>query len=563
MKHPALTRVFAIVLTVLCLVMLIAGLGILSRSAGDLQRAREDDARLRDRMEEYLIASEALKGTVSYEDARKELDSRQEAHEEEAVQHRIDLATYTATRGGVTAGQEALDQAQAALSEGKAQYEAGLKLFEEQEKAFEEGYQQYLEGKEQLAAGQQELALAEQTLSGLRTQLEGLKNLDELMMDEGEDSRVVTVEAYDNALAGLDSAIGLLESFKEQDGISGEQMKMIVSVLLQQADLDEETKARLQELEKMEFEGITAEQIQQIEDTVAESTGMTLPELRQQIQSQRDELAGQDAEAPLDEEQMARLRESYAQNRELIRQAAEALEQKLDEYEAAVAESRSQMEAAQAQMEQMDAYMEQGKAGIEQGRAAMEEISRQMAAGEGALYEGQLQLWDQLAKLRDQEEELKKEKEELDRQAEELRLLEEEARAQKDMEQRQTSYRLMLLDRDGIRERVDDGMELLSAAREYADQTLADAEQMARGRQSAAILMIIGAVAGVIGDPAAFEKTRHRFWLIGPVLLCLVLAAAAEILCLRIGKGSTYSALGVMIFAALQLLIILPKKKTQ
>ena len=154
MKHPALTRVFSIVLVVLCLAMLLVGIAGNRAAAVDRQKGLDSVALLEQRMEDYRTVTLALEGQISYAEASAELDARQTQHNEDSAQHKTDLATYTATRSGLNEGIKALDEAEAALSEGREQYEAGLREFEVQEAAFWAGYNQFVEGKHQLEAAQ-------------------------------------------------------------------------------------------------------------------------------------------------------------------------------------------------------------------------------------------------------------------------------------------------------------------------------------------------------------------------------------------------------------------------
>ena len=48
------------------------------------------------------------------------------------------------------------------------------------------------------------------------------------------------------------------------------------------------------------------------------------------------------------------------------------------------------------------------------------------------------------------------------------------------------------------------------------------------GKRLVNLLAVIGAVAGVIGIPAAYEKIKSRFMLIAPAAVCLVCASAAD-----------------------------------
>ena len=139
MKHPALTRILSLVLAVLCLTMLFAGLGSIAGAMRDRDSAMADYGRLTGRIEEYEQVLGELEGQTSYREANLAFTEEREQHDEQAAQHRMDLAIYTATRGGLQAGSAALDQAEEAFNQGMAQYYAGIALFEEQEKAFWEG----------------------------------------------------------------------------------------------------------------------------------------------------------------------------------------------------------------------------------------------------------------------------------------------------------------------------------------------------------------------------------------------------------------------------------------
>ena len=136
MKHPALTRIICVVLSILCLTMLAAGAGSAASAIKERTRAQADYERLSDRITEYREIRKALEGKESYQEASQSLKEQQAQHDEQASQHRMDLAIYTATRGGILTGKQALWQAENAFRDGKAQYSAGLAQFQEQEAAF-------------------------------------------------------------------------------------------------------------------------------------------------------------------------------------------------------------------------------------------------------------------------------------------------------------------------------------------------------------------------------------------------------------------------------------------
>lgn len=557
MKHPVLTRLFAVVLAVLCLTMLLAGLGSVRGALSERDRDLGDLERLNGRIGEYRDVLSALEGKDPYKQTDQNLREQQRKHDEKGSQHRMDLAIYTATRGGLRSGLGALFQADAALAEGAAQYEAGRALFEEQEAAFWEGYRQFQEGKRQLEEGKRTLELAQSVLSGARAQLEQCRGFGDLLESEDEDARrELSIAAYDGLLGSLDQATALFASLKEQGGVSAEQMQMMAAMLAQNGvDLSWLP-------EDFAWEGISAESLQDLEDRVVQATGMTVEEIRAAIQEQRDSIAEADGEAPISEEQFAALQAAYRLSRDQVQAILSAIDQKLGEYEAQLAQASAQMAEAQAQMDAMEELLEQGKAGIEQGRAALDQAGEQLEQAREALKNGRWLLWKKQVELEEQAEELRQEKLQLDAEAEEL--TEREARAEelKGLEQREASLRLTLLDREEIHRRADEGMDLLAAAEDYAAARLLDVTQRTRGRLLAGALMILGGIAGFLGIPAAFEKTKSRFRLIAPVLFCLCFAVGAEVLCRMLGRGDSYSALAAAFFAVLQLALVAPGKKT-
>ena len=556
MKHPALARVFAIVLAVLCLVMLLAGVFGIRSTMDELLRGQEDYARLADRIEEYRVIADALSGTISYEESSKALEERQEQHEDEAAQHRMDLATYTATKSGINQGIAALDEADAQFAAGKQQYLEGLKTFEEQEAAFNAGYAQFQAGKQQLADGWAQYNTLNSALQAAQAQLAGLMAISDILVsddtDDAEQLQRAAVAAYDGAIASFDQAVGVADSMKAQGGISAEQVQLLVAALAESAGVS---------IDQLPLEGVTAEQLQQLEDAITQATGMTPGQIRDTLLTQRSNVENGDAQLLLSPEQFAAVREVFRQNKDLVLTAIQAIANRLAELSGNLDGTRAQLAAAQAEMDQMEQVMEQGKAGIEEGRKAMEAAGKEIQIGEAALYENRAYIWYQMGKLEEQEETLKQEKEALDREADALSELDRQAQQQKELEQRETSVRLMLLARDGIAQKVDDGAALLEAAREYAEQYGTQIEQMYRGRMAVNLLMLLGALFGFLAIPAAFEKLKSRLMLIGPVLLCLGCAAGVEVLCRQLGRGDSYSALAVALFALLQLLIVIPREK--
>ena len=558
MKHPALTRIFSLILAVLCLTMLGAGLG-LTRNA---IRGRASDLagyqRLSARIEEYRQVHNELDGSLGYEKTNAALQEEQDQHQKDASQHRIDLAVFTATRSGLQTGEETLRQAESAFWSGKAQYENGLAMFEEQEKAFWEGYEQFQAGKKQLEAGRSTMELASAALGSLRAQLNSSRAIAAILESEDENARQeITVAAYDSLLQALDNGMYLYDMLKAQDGISPEQMQLLAQLLAEESGEDAS-----ELLEGITWEGISAESLQELEDRVRQNTGMSVEEIRARIQQERDKAAQMDANSPITEEQFAALQASYAQSKSMLDQVDQAMEQKLSEYEAQLALSRAQLDEAQKQIDELEPVMEQGKSAIEQGRAALDLAGSQMKAGEQGLAEGRRQINEQLQELEEKEKQLRQEKEKLDLEAADLNDKRAAAEELKELERRETSLRLMLLERDEIWERTDRGMDLLAASDEYAAVLSRQIEERFTNLLRIGVLLLLGSLAGFLQIPSAFEKNKSRFWLIAPVLLCLGFAVAAEVLCRMQGRGDSYSALASAFFALIQLALVIPKKKS-
>jgi len=554
LKHPTLTRVFAIVLVILCLVMLLAGAFGIRSAMDERLRAQEDRGRLADRIEEYRLITQALSGKLSYEEANRELEARQEQHDDAAAQHRTDLATYTATRGGIQEGIAKLDEADAAFAAGKQQYLDGVKEFEKKEAEFNAGYQKFLAGKQQLADGWAQYNTTAAAIQAAQAQLAGLMAIGDILADEDSDDaealQRAVIAAYDGAISSFDQAVGVADSLKAQGGLSAAQIQALLGALAEQAGIS---------LGAIAVDGVSAEQLQQLENAITEATGMTPQQIRAALVAGRNDVAEGDAELLLTSEQFLAVREIYRQNKDLVQAAIQAVNARLSQLGATLESSRAQLNAAQAEMDKAEALMAKGKEAIEQGRAALKEAGKEIEKGEAALYDSRAQIWFQMGKLDEQEEELRQEKEVLDREAGELGEMSEQTQQQKDLEQRETSVRLMLMGREGIERRVDAGSALLSAAEDYETQLRRDIEWMYQGRMTAYILMLAGALAGFLAIPAAFERIKKRAMLIMPVLVCLGCAAGAEYICLDLGRGHSYSALAVCIFAVIQLLIVLPK----
>lgn len=584
MKHPVLARVFAIVLAVLCLVMLLAGVFGLRSAARDRQRAMEDTGRLRDRAASYIDALAALEGGTPYQEANETLQRHQAEHDKLASRHRSEMAMYTATQSGLRSGTAAMDQADAAFAEGKKQYEAGLAEFNRQAAAFDEQYRQFQEGKQQLQNFAALYDAAAELLRNADYHAQNAHAIADLMESEDPDARrQLTLSCYDGLLAAADQSAALLQTIKDLtptlDAIAAMDAGSLdsLSQLSEMGDfgggdvdmpeIDPEQVQQIKEVydqvwpQVKELVNQMDELLPAVDSAAQEATGMTLAELRAQAQAQRDAIAAGEAEEPLTDDQFEAIRAAYNQNRaqiESVQRASDALLAQLQDFAGQIG---GVIAAAQSQLAEAEPLLEQGKAAIETGRAGLAEAGKQIEAGEKALYDARAMIWWQMGQQRDKAAKLQYEKKRLETEAAQLKEMEEAVEARKDLEQEERSLRLLLLKRDAVADRSEAGVELTEAARLSAQEIEAEAEHQYQGRRLAYLLLIAAGALGFLGIPAAFEKTKSRFWLIAPVLLCLLCACGAEYVCLQLGRGSSYSALGGAIFALIQLLVATPRVK--
>ena len=185
---------------------------------------------------------------------------------------------------------------------------------------------------------------------------------------------------------------------------------------------------------------------------------------------------------------------------------------------------------------------------------ALVELLQQMQA---ALEE----LWYQMGEAEKDTLKLEAEKLGLDKEAMLLSKRTLDADALKDLRSRYISSRQLLMNIPEVRAMTGDESELADNARLWLRTYTQETERLYQGKRLINMLAICSGVMAVLGIPAAFELLKSRFFLIAPVLLCMLSAAGAEALNLYLGEGQHYFGLFTAIFAFIQLLIVLPRVK--
>ena len=129
MKHPALARVMAVTLAIICVIMLITGALGFGKTENKYAEDTADYEKLTDRITTYNELTEKLADAESYKQVSAALDEHQQQHDDDAAQFRTDLAERTAKQGGYKQGAEMLWEARAQAKDGIAQYEQAKAQF--------------------------------------------------------------------------------------------------------------------------------------------------------------------------------------------------------------------------------------------------------------------------------------------------------------------------------------------------------------------------------------------------------------------------------------------------
>ncbi|MDO4974034.1 MAG: hypothetical protein Q4E38_07485 [Eubacteriales bacterium] len=570
MKHPALTRVMAIALVVLCLTMAAAGALGLRQTERDRRITLEDMERLRVRIEEYETLSAELAGAEDYASLSGRLGERQKAYDKESSQHRSELGTFTATQYGVGVGLEAIDEAEAQFAAYKAKFTAALTSFQDGldqiDTLFGYLWTLYDTAVPILDSADKHLAMAHSFSA---------------VMDEGGELRYSQVTAaYDEligiadesaetagTLRGLEPTLDALAAFdigslasmaggmaelQDSFGSFGDVPLDAYQQYGVQVDFDMDRIVQLKQTYDQSWAAVKQglalydEAAARAEETLRELTGMDAEALRAEAGAVRADLAAH-GEEPLDPEASASILAAWRSSRSAVMQGLDTAGAGLAEIRGAAEQIHSLLSGLQAQFKGL--------------REMLAKAKEMIAAAEEAMFQARAMIWQQMGLQREKEEALWDRKDVLDEEALALQELQDAAQTRQEKEQRQKTLRSNLLSRDGIKERSDAGEELGSAAQTFLEETVRTAEDVYARRRIACLLMLFGALYSLIGIPAAFEASKSRLMLTMPVLHCLGCAAGAEQILWQLGRGLSYSCLAVMAFALLQLLVSRPKKK--
>ena len=571
MKHPALARVFAIVLTLLSVFMLINGALGFGKADGKLQESLEYFQRIEDKLNEYEELDAKLENSISYDEAFEELERLQDEHDEEAAQHRTDLATHTATMGGYTMGVEMIMDGKAQLEAAKQELESGKKELANQETmlnqsiaAFEAG-KPALEGAiaqvQQMASSLQEIA---GNIPGMIAQLEPIISKKPVHPGEPPVEPVKPTEpvppeqpgegASEEELAQYEKKLEEYKALKDQYDLD----KAAYDQLKAQYDLDKEAYDEALEKYNNDYTAWRAEAdsaIDKVNNELA-AGAETVTRSEMGINMAVESIGNTSSELVSGIETISLTVPSFETGAEL-----ETVKAGLEQYKQELLSAAGIPSTIRTNL----AGMEQQ---LQAGQAALEAAKLQLTAGESTIKktESQLQhqlelLWYDMGQLEDEAEELEENKEKLDIEADKLDKMLVSVDELKELENDRRAARIILMQENEIETMVNEGGDLDESTRAFLEQHRSEAEYDHRMLYMVNILAVIGGVFGVLCIVGSYELLRSRVLLIVPPLLCLLCAAGAYGLNLYQGLGQMYTALFAAIGALLHLAIVIPRNK--
>ena len=550
MKHPALARVFSIVLAIMSLIMLLNGAVGFGKADAALQESLEKYQRIEEKTDTYEALSLQLKNSVSYEEALAELEALQEQHDDDAAQHRTDLATHTATMGG---------------------YELGAKMI--------------MEGKEQLAAAKTELAEGKALLAEKEQQFNQLSaafNAVEPLLTAAINALSGSEEEFNAAIALIDALIAQIDVILANRPQLPELPEEPTLPIAPPEDADEETKAAyeqamavyqqlLEAFEKAmeEYESAQAayetalaaweQEYQAVQSSVLAGAG----EVDSRIQAGSALMSAALSQLPAEVlDDLGGLGESDISMPDFSNMS-------LEEIRAALVQLRAYLVAEGNVKTALEKALASLRSQLAEGQQALDQAKAQVLLGENALKKAEQELqhqleliWYNMGQLEDESAELEEDKLRLDQESEDLDRRLVTVDEKKEMERKHRSARIVLMQEEAIASAVNAGGDLVESARAYV-QNGRDAAQRHHGLLYAInILALAGGLLGLLSIPGSFEKTKRRLLLVLPTVLCLACALAADGLNMYLGLGQMYTALAAALAAVFHLATILPRNKT-
>ena len=558
MKHPALTRAMAFILAIVSIILLLVGNSGLKKAEQLKEEELAEYEKFAERIELYKKLSKELEGLEAYKSADETLSEKETQHDKDAAQHRTDVATHTATEGGYKSGADQLWEARALLQEKSGEYYAGLQTFNskkaefDQMKAMAEGIP-LLAGGCKMASAQAAVTVPVSDPGEAPTEPEA-----PTPPEAPTEPPMPIVPVEPTAPALPDRASYESDEAFDQAMADYDVRKQIYDDLKAKYDADIINYANLKTQYDMDMETYKPLKTQYDADMLVYSEKKAIYD-GEKAQYDIDKAAWDSASAAY-QDYAGKLAGWTA----LMQQGAGIM--------AAMGSAPPSTTPDAAGLAAMGAALEQMYAAIQpqikEGEAALAEAEAGLDAAKKALDEADWKIqsnleniWYHMGKLEDEAVELSEEKETLSKTSEELEAERQLLEKQKETENKLSSTRILLMKNKAVAEAVEAGGELVDSALKAADAMEERSAELYEGRLMVAYLSIIAGGLGLLVLPSAFELIRSRFLLITPALFGMAAAACCVYINYRLGEGSYYAAMPMVVFAFFYLLAALPKKK--
>ena len=608
MKHPALARVFAIVLAILGLLLLITGVRGFAKTEDEHEERLAYEKKYEDRIENFAALREELLGSADYDETMTALRRFVDEHEKSAAQHKTDTALFSATKGGLKMGEDMIVQIRAQMNEIKEQLHdaSSRRVFLEallsELIASQKSNMPWLDAlANQAAQYATESYVAGTELTLVSTELRGLMENEPTPASVGaalynpptppvemtlpalpevsgfspadmEAAYAATATAYLDAAAayqqaGADFAQQMqdyYESYAQQTmgRLNGMRPDAAVSDAAVSAEYtlahglwEDECKTVKEQLDLNELRAkiqrlsaALTNLVQQANSVSASFTGETGG-----IYPGLEELATLAASLSARLDRLGGTDPSELSNEDFL-DLTDDLEELFDLLTDAFIVISQNLDNPAALIAEIMDRLHITEALVNVLDTMLEKADHEMQA--------QLEeLWYQMGETEKDAVKLEAEKLGLDKEAALLSKRTLDAEAMRDLRSRHAAARQLLVNIPEVKAGMTDDADLADSARVWLNTYAQETERLYKGRLFLNALAVFGGAMGILGIPAAYELLRKRFLLIAPVLLCMLCAAGAEALNMALGLGQQYAALFTAIFALLQLLIVLPKAK--
>ena len=607
MKHPALARVFSVVVTILGLLLLLYGIRGFGKADSEHADRLAYEKKTGGRIENYETLRAEYLNSADYQETMDALKRFLDEHEKAAARHKTDTALYSATKGGLKMGEDMIVTIRAQMNEIREQLRNATSR-----RAFLEGRLTELIASQKSNLPWLEALSTQAAQYAVESYTQGAKvtlvssELRALMENEPTPASVAAalytppeppsvpmlpllpdmagtpVDMMQVYGAAMDSFLGAAADYEQAmtdyaqnlqasyDASARQYMEQfsggsVADILTDAAAGAEYTLAHKLWEEECEMvkgqlelhearryiprlsSALTAliRQADSYFASVTLETGGIYPAIAElaamadSIGARIDALPDTDLKS-LPNAEFLSLTDDIEQLFDLITDGFIVLAQNLDNPASLIAELMDRLHITEALVKLLEPMLEKAE---QQMQAALEE------------------LWYQMGEAEKDTLRLEAEKLGLDKEAVLLSRRTLDADALKDLRSRYISSRQLLINIPEVRAMTADESQLADNARSWLHTYAQETERLYRGKRLINVLAIFSGVMAVLGIPAAFELLKSRFFLIAPVLLCMLSAAGAEALNLYLGEGQHYFGLFTAIFAFIQLLIVLPRVK--